>query len=220
MAIILNIDTAADTALVCLAEDANPLHFISNDTQKDHAAWIHTAISEVMKKSRKTVQDIDAFAVSKGPGSYTGLRVGLSTVKGLCYGLQKPLIGISTLELMAYAVEKNGADFICPVIDARRMEVFMAVYDNKMNEIVPPSALVVETNSFMTILEKGKTIFSGSAVNKLRGIIVHDNAIFNNFPLTAAHFSQLSSQYYQANKFENLAYTEPLYIKDFYSPTR
>lgn len=220
MAIILNIDTAVDTALVCLSEDGIPLHTVTNDNQKDHAAWVHSAIEQVINGSERTLQDIDAVAVSKGPGSYTGLRVGLSTAKGLCYGLKKPLISIGTLELMAYSVEKNIATYICPVIDARRMEIFMAVYDENMQEIIPPSAMIVESNSFVTILEKGKLLFSGNAINKLQKVIVHPNAIFNNFPLDARHFSQLSSQYFAANKFEDLAYTEPLYIKEFYTPVR
>lgn len=220
MPLILNIDTALDTALVCLSGDGIPLHAATNAHQMDHASWILPAIAEIMSKSGKMLQDIDAVAVSNGPGSYTGLRVGLSTAKGLCYGLGKPLISIGTLELMAHAVDKNLAEYICPVIDARRMEIFTAVYDWNMQQILSPTAMIVEANSFMTILEKGRILFSGNALNKLQQVIVHHNAIFNNFPLTAECFSQLSTQRFASGKFADPAYTEPFYIKEFHSTMR
>ena len=220
MAIILNIDTALDSAIVCVSENGEILRDAVNNNQKDHASWLHKAIQQIMAESGKTLTNIDAVAVSIGPGSYTGLRVGLSAAKGFCFALNKPLISIGTLEIMANAVEKNIADYVCPVIDARRMEIFMALYDKYLQEIVPPSALIVETNSFMTILNKGTVLFSGNAINKLRSAIVHPNAIFNNYPVDALHIAQLSAKYYEANKFDNLAYTEPLYIKEFYSPLR
>ena len=220
MAIILNIDTAVDSAIVCVSENGEVLQSALNSQQKDHASWLHNAIRMVMMQSGRVLSDLDAIAVSIGPGSYTGLRVGLSAAKGLCYGLKKPLITIGTLEIMANAVEKNIADYICPVIDARRMEIYMALYDGQLHQLMPPSAMIVESNSFMTILEKGKIMFSGNAINKLQSIIVHPNAIFNTFPVHAKHISQLSAHYFEANKFDNLAYTEPLYIKDFYTPMR
>lgn len=220
MPLILNIDTALDTALVCLSGDGIPLHAATNADQMDHASWILPAIAEIMSKSGKMLQDIDAVAVSNGPGSYTGLRVGLSTAKGLCYGLGKPLISIGTLDLLAHAVDKNLAEYLCPVIDARRMEIFTAVYDRNMQQILSPTAMIVEANSFMTILEKGRILFSGNALNKLQQVIVHHNAIFNNFPLTAECFSQLSTQRFASGKFVDPAYTEPFYIKEFHSTMR
>jgi tRNA threonylcarbamoyladenosine biosynthesis protein TsaB len=220
MAIILNIDTAVDTASLCLATNGKPLQNAINNNQKDHAAWLHPAIQKLMQDSGIKLKDVDAIAVTIGPGSYTGLRVGLSTAKGLCYALNKPLIAINTLELLAYATEKEATDLICPVIDARRMEVFMAVYDNKMAEIIKPAALLLEQGSFDSLLAKGRIVFTGNGIQKVSKIIVHPNATFNNTIATAIDMANFSMKIYTEKKFVDLAYTEPFYIKEFYSPLR
>ena len=220
MAIILNIDTAIDAASVCLAANGKPLQSAINNNQKDHAAWLHPAIQKLMFESGQDFKNIDAIAVTIGPGSYTGLRVGLSTAKGLCYALNKPMIAINTLELMAYAIEKEGADYFCPVIDARRMEVFMAVYDYKMEEIIKPAALLLEQGIFDSLLAKGRIIFIGNGIQKVSKIIVHPNATFNNRIATALDMANFSMKIYMEKKFVDLAYTEPFYIKEFYSPLR
>ncbi|HKO79379.1 MAG TPA: tRNA (adenosine(37)-N6)-threonylcarbamoyltransferase complex dimerization subunit type 1 TsaB, partial [Chitinophagaceae bacterium] len=168
MAIILNIDTAVESASICLAKGARPLQFAINGNQRDHASWLHVAIQKIIAGTGTSLKDIEAVAVTIGPGSYTGLRVGLSTAKGLCFALNIPLIAINTLEMMAYAVEKDEADFVCPLIDARRMEVFMAVYDKKMEEIVKPVAMIIEPGSFDSLLASGKILFSGNGSKKLQ----------------------------------------------------
>jgi tRNA threonylcarbamoyladenosine biosynthesis protein TsaB len=120
MSLILNIDTALDTASVCLANQKEVLQFSVNEDQKDHAAWLHQTIAELLQKGGYSIKDLDAVAVSIGPGSYTGLRVGLATAKGFCYALQIPLITVNTLKLIAFAAKDEAIDLICPMIDARR----------------------------------------------------------------------------------------------------
>jgi tRNA threonylcarbamoyladenosine biosynthesis protein TsaB len=130
------------------------------------------------------------------------------------------LITINTLELMAYAVQKEEADFFCPLIDARRMEVFMAVYNKKMQELVKSCALIIKPDSFDSLLAAGKILFTGNGSKKLQKIIAHSNAIFNNIEVTAADMMHLSEQSFVEKSFADLAYVEPFYIKEFYLPSR
>jgi tRNA threonylcarbamoyladenosine biosynthesis protein TsaB len=219
MAIILNIDTALETASVCLAHDEECIALLENNNQKDHASWLHVAIEKLVSGSGVQMRDIDAIAYSAGPGSYTGLRVGLSAAKGLCYALEKPLICVGTLEVIAHAAAKTGIDysFLSTVIDARRMEIFRAIYDQNLKEIQPPVAHILDSNSFMTILGRGKVLFAGNAVNKVQKHIVHPNAIFNNVTGTAGDMALISLGKYMTRKFEDLAYTEPYYVKEFFN---
>ena len=220
MAIILNIDTAVESASVCLAKDANPVQFAINNNQKDHASWVHSTIKKIVSDAELTIKDIEAVAVSIGPGSYTGLRVGLSAAKGLCFALNIPLIAVNTLEMIAAAVKETDAGMVCPLIDARRMEVFMAVYDRNMKEIVTPCAMIIEPGSFDSLLEAGKIAFAGNGSPKLKNTIVHPNAIFNNSIATALDMVALSAKKNVEKNFVNLSYVEPFYIKEFYSPAR
>ncbi len=220
MAIILNIDTAVESASVCLAKDAQPVQFTINNNQRDHSSWLHSSIQKIISDTGLTTKDIEAIAVTIGPGSYTGLRVGLSAAKGLCYALNIPLIAINTLEIIATGVKEDQADMICPLIDARRMEVFMAVYDKQMQEIIKPCAMIIEPGSFDSLLESGKIVFAGNGSKKLQKIIVHSNAIFNNFIATSVDMVILSAKKYVEKNFANLSYVEPFYIKEFYSPLR
>src|SRR5687767_10771942 len=148
MSLILNIDTALDTASVCLANKGEVLHLVVNEFPKDHSGWLHPAISELLQKSGYEIRDLSALAVSIGPGSYTGLRVGLSTAKGFCFALNLPLITIGTLQMMAYSVKDENADLLCPVIDARRNEVFTAVYDKNLEPVLPAQSMIAGENSF------------------------------------------------------------------------
>ena len=154
MSLILNIDTALDTASVCLAKDGTSLQLITNDNQKDHATWLHTAINEILKKGGYSISQLEAVAVSIGPGSYTGLRVGLASAKGFCYALRIPLIAVSTLEMMAVSVKEEASGLICPLIDARRMEVFTAIYDKELGEKSSPQTMIIDENSFASIIKK------------------------------------------------------------------
>ena len=219
MALILNIDTAVESASICLASDDNILELSINENQKDHAAWLHSAIADLLKKSGKNINNLDAVAVSIGPGSYTGLRVGLASAKGLSYALNIPLLAIGTLKMIAVAAKEksNVATYICPLIDARRMEVFTSLYDRSLNEINAPSAMIIDENSFADILASEKILFCGSGSKKLQTIIKSENALFNYEAANAAHLSQLSYYSFRNREFADLAYAEPLYIKEFYS---
>ena len=217
MSLILNIDTALDTASVCLSEDGNNLQLAFSENQKDHASWLHTEIASLLQKSRKRINDLDAVAVSIGPGSYTGLRVGLAAAKGFCYALNIPLITVNSLKLIALAVMDEAVDIICPLIDARRMEVFTAIYDKDLREKIAPHALVVDENSFDSLLISGQILFCGNGVKKLQPLISNKNALFSHTMADASHLAHLSFLCYKKNEFADLAYAEPLYLKEFNS---
>lgn len=220
MAIILNIDTAVDTASVCLSREVHSLQFAWNENKQDHASWLHVAIKKLIADAGLTIKDIEAIAVTIGPGSYTGLRVGLSTAKGLSFAMSIPLITINTLEMMANAVVNEEVDFFCPLIDARRMEVFTAVYDKKLETIIEPCAMILEPVSFNSLLQSGKIVFSGNGADKYRKMINHPNALFSSKEATAIDMIRLSAYKFAEKKFADVAYTEPFYIKEFYSPAR
>jgi tRNA threonylcarbamoyladenosine biosynthesis protein TsaB len=231
MALILNIDTALEVANISIAENGVIVQSAENDQQKDHAAWIHNAIKKLFEKTGKHIDQLNAVAVSNGPGSYTGLRVGLSTAKGLCYVQNIPLITVNTLELMAFSAKKNlqmapaipdcrlpTADcLICPMIDARRMEVFAGVYNWNMEEIMKPSAIVLDEQSFEELLKWHKILFLGNGSEKFFQICKHLNAEFKKLALDPEALATLSYKNFIGNNFAGLAYTEPLYLKEFYS---
>lgn len=220
MAIILHIDTAVETASVCLARGSESLQFAMNNSSKDQGGWIHQAIQKLLADAGLTIQHLDAVAVTIGPGSYTGLRVGLSAAKGICFALNKPLITINTLEMMAYATREQNVDLLCPMIDARRMEVFTAVYDKSFREIISPCAMIIDGSSFDKLLASRKVLFSGNGSKKLQEVLFHSNALFSGIVATAADMIQLAEKKFSKKEFADLAYTEPLYLKEFYSPAR
>ena len=221
MALILNIDTSINTTYVCIAKDKIVLQSYFSDDQKSNASNLHTAIADLLQKENLTPKNLDAIAVTIGPGSYTGLRIGLATAKGLCYALNIPLITIGTLEMMAhYAIqEKNNEDYLyCPMIDARRMEVFAAIYDKNLNEIQKPYAQIIEVQTFANYLVDKKMIFFGNGMNKYENINIYENAYFtedNNF---CKYLNIISLNKFISGTFTNIAYVEPLYVKEFYNP--
>lgn len=219
MAIILHIDTAVEGASVCLAKDRELCAPLLLNQKKDQPGWLHENIGSLFVTARMDMRAIDAVAVTIGPGSYTGLRVGLSAAKGLCFALNKPLIAINTLEVMAFATipEKDNI-LVCPMIDARRMEVFTAVYDRSLKEIVAPCAMILNGTNFDQLLERQEIIFSGNGSTKLKNVLSHKNAHFSTVTATAADMTDLAYEYYKNKKFADLAYTEPFYVKEFYSP--
>ena len=147
MSYIINIDTATATAHVSIAQDGKLLQALQNESQKDHGAFVQTAIQQLLKAAALSFVDIDAIAVTAGPGSYTGLRVGLASAKGLCYALNKPLLTLNTLEVLTTAAKKFSNNqqgvLYCPMIDARRMEVFTALYTDTLTALVPPCAMIL-----------------------------------------------------------------------------
>jgi tRNA threonylcarbamoyladenosine biosynthesis protein TsaB len=224
MSLILNIDTATEIAGVCLAVKGVSVRLLENHEQKDHAAWIHVAINEVLKQTNTAATNLEAIAVTIGPGSYTGLRVGLATAKGLCYALQKPLITIGTLEMMCHAATRKLKEFsnslFCPMLDARRMEVFTAVYDANMEELLSPCAMLLEETSFSTYLDQQPVLFFGSGSKKWESTCRHPNAIFQRVSYSAENLAALSESKFNTHQFTGLAYSEPLYVKEFYTVNR
>ncbi|HEX2627624.1 MAG TPA: tRNA (adenosine(37)-N6)-threonylcarbamoyltransferase complex dimerization subunit type 1 TsaB [Chitinophagaceae bacterium] len=215
MALLLNIDTALDIASVCLSKDGSVLQSASNDQQKDHALWLHQCVADLLQSNGFTGNDLGAVAVTIGPGSYTGLRVGLSAAKGLAYALKIPLIGVSTLQMIAQANHNEIVELVCPMIDARRMEVFTAVYNREGKEIAAPSALILDENSFSGLLEKNKILFCGNGCKKMQPLVKHAHASYNERSGDATDLSVIADQHFQEKRFIDLAYSEPLYIKDF-----
>ena len=227
MPLLLNIDTATENASVCLCNNGNVLAFAESTEQKNHASFVQIAIEQIAANAQITLSQIDAIAVTNGPGSYTGLRVGLSSAKGLCYALQKPLILLHTLEVIAtkiIATINNNSTFkdsdflVCPMIDARRMEVFMALYDKHLNIIIEPAALILSEESFKDELVNNPIFFGGNGSNKLEEILHQQNARFINVSYSATDMIGLSEKAYILNQFANLAYSEPYYLKEFYVP--
>ncbi len=218
MSLILNIDTALDVASVCLAKNEELIQLSFNENQKDHAAWLHHSIAEMMQKAGYELNDLNAVAVSIGPGSYTGLRVGLAAAKGFCYALNIPLITVNTLKLIAFAAKDEATELICPLIDARRMEVFTAIYNKNTEEKVPPHSMIIDENSFAGLLLSEKILFCGNGIKKLQPLLTHNNAAFSNKIADASHLAQLSLPLFNTGQFADLAYTEPFYLKEFYTP--
>lgn len=224
MSLLLHIDTAVENASICISKDGLLLRMAENKNQKDHAAWIQPAIQTLMQEAGYTLRDLNAIAVSNGPGSYTGLRVGLATTKGLCYALNIPLITLSTLEVMALSA-KNATDYrlmtndflFCPLIDARRMEVFTGLYDKNLNVIQPPHARIIDESSFKEELNENKILFFGNGAAKCRIVIQHPNAPFEAIDHNASHMIALAEMKMSKNEFADLAYAEPFYIKDFHT---
>lgn len=217
MGLILYIDTALDVASLTLAQDNKLLAFAKNEQQNDHASWIHTAIQQLLNEGKKEPKQLDAVAVTSGPGSYTGLRVGLSTAKGLCYALQKPLLTIPTLELIASTIKSSHNSLIVPMIDARRMEVFTATYTNTLQELTAPHALILDENSFSEELKKQPIFFCGNGAAKFQAICNSPNANFESKSATAVEMIPLGLKLFQEKSFTNLAYSAPLYVKEFQS---
>jgi tRNA threonylcarbamoyladenosine biosynthesis protein TsaB len=226
--LLLNIDTATEYASVCINDNENIIGIEKSTDQKNHASFIQPAIKKLFYSARRQLSDVDAIAVTAGPGSYTGLRVGLATAKGLCYALNKPLILLNTLEVMGHASlsemindnRETANCFFCPMIDARRMEVFTAMYNNKLECILKPAAVILDENMFNQYLSDHRVIFSGSGSLKLEKILHHSNAIFLNAQHSAADMVMLSIKAFGNKHFADIAYSEPFYLKEFFTPVR
>ena len=222
MALILNIDTAMGRAGVCLAEDGKTLALVENIAQKEHASWLHPAVRQVMQDTGYSLGDLQAVAVTAGPGSYTGLRVGMAAAKGFCYALDIPLIAEDTLRVMAFAAREQlpDAELLCPMIDARRMEVFTAIYCNDLTTVLPSTAVVVDENTFAPYLERHHLSFFGDGSDKCKPIITAPSADFIPVNYHAGYLGILSFLRYLHKEFTGLAYSEPAYTKEFYTHTR
>jgi len=227
MATILQLETATQVCSAAISIDGKTVALKEQMASNIHAGSLTLFIKEVMDLSGLQFADLDAVAVSKGPGSYTGLRIGVSTAKGICFAIDKPLIAIDTLQMMAggfLAQQKEGeaqkADeykgLTCAMIDARRMEVFTAVFDADLNYRGNTEAKIVDEHSFADELASGKVTFIGDGALKCAAVIQHPNAVFSELNFnSAANMSTLAYKAYINNQFEDVAYFEPFYLKDF-----
>ncbi|WP_347922982.1 tRNA (adenosine(37)-N6)-threonylcarbamoyltransferase complex dimerization subunit type 1 TsaB [Pontimicrobium sp. SW4] len=217
MAYILNIETATTNCSVSLSNKGETV-ILKEDYNNNysHAERLHVYIDEVLNEANISLSDLEAIAISKGPGSYTGLRIGVSAAKGLCFALDVPLISIPTLESLAHQIKTESGGVIVPMLDARRMEVYSAVFDVNHNQIRETEAQILDENSFMEYLEIGKVYFIGNGAAKTKELIKHVNAVFVEDKLPSANeLSQLAYQKYKKSDIEDVAYFEPYYLKDF-----
>lgn len=214
MALLLHIDTALEKAFVGLSRDGELLTELDNTVQYDHAAFVQPAIAQMMSTLHISISAIDAVGVTSGPGSYTGLRVGMASAKGICYALGKPLLVVSTLEVMAAAALETfpGFDLYAPMIDARRNEVYTALYNSQGELVLSPRAAILSGDLFKQAQHKKLLCFgSGAHKWKDKGAACFEKADYNGI-----HLSRLLYNSFKNNDFCNLAYAEPVYVKDFY----
>ena len=223
MGLILNLETATTVCSVSLAKDGKLLALKEQNGEYSHAENLTLFIEDVLKQSNIPLSEVDAVAVSKGPGSYTGLRIGVSTAKGLCYSLGKPLISVNTLHsLMLTGVQSSkfkvqSAALFCPMIDARRMEVYCAVYDAQGSEIQATAALIIDEHSFSDLLKENTVYFFGDGAAKCKAALSQNaNAVFlDDIVPSAKDMIVLSEKTFNEKQFEDVAYFEPFYLKDF-----
>jgi tRNA threonylcarbamoyladenosine biosynthesis protein TsaB len=221
MALILHIETATSVCSVALAEDGKLLSLKEENKANTHAEKITLFISDVLEEAGKKIQDLNAVAVSSGPGSYTGLRIGVSTAKGLCYALDKPLIAINSLKGLANSIRNSQLSIdnslLVPMIDARRMEVYCAVYDSQLDEIEKTAAKIIDTDSFAHLLKEKKIYFFGDGAEKCKPFFLkNNNAVFMDTVFSSAgSMIALAYKKFQQREFEDVGLFEPFYLKEF-----
>ena len=226
MAVVLLIETATPVCSVAISKDHQILSIRESGEKNIHSSLITVFVQEVMKEADIPLNNVDAIAISKGPGSYTGLRIGTSTAKGLCYALDKPLIALSTLESMAHGAADHVKQMrlackepmlLCPMIDARRMEVYTAIYNESLNEIKGTSAEIITGKSFESFFEDHCLLFFGNGADKCKEVFIDQpKAIcIDDFLVSSRHMIQLAEEALSESHFEDLAYFEPFYLKDF-----
>ena len=223
MSLILNIETATTVCSVAIAKDGKLIAIVEQDGDYSHSENLTLFISQACKKAGLELSNLDAIAISKAPGSYTGLRIGVSTAKGLCYSLNKPLVSINTLQHMALSISKNTqpefdkSALYCPMIDARRMEVYCAIYNSANHEQEATSAEIINENSFEHLLKNKQVVFFGNGSNKCEKVFSkNSNAKFiSDIAPSAKNMISLSEQAFTSKRFEDIAYFEPFYLKEF-----
>ncbi len=223
MSLILQIETATASCSVALGNEGKLLAFKEINARNIHAEVITLFIDSLVNEAGLGYNALDAISVSCGPGSYTGLRIGISTAKGLCFALDKPLIAINTLEAMAKGVMADGASaltpgtLLCPMIDARRMEVFTAVINQNGHQIKPTTAEIIDENSFSELLEEHEMLFFGDGAGKCESILgdKKNARFFPGFVNSAVHLTEIAAHRFKNNIFEDVAYFEPYYLKEF-----
>ena len=214
MALILNLETSSEICSVCLSEGGKILALKEDNEAFSHTRRITLFISEVLKQSKRNIKELDAVAISHGPGSYTGLRVGASTAKGLCYGLDIPLIAVSTLEGIALKAHKAFPGyFYAPMIDARRMEVYTCFYNQNLDLVLPTSNVILSPDSVVEIGRQGMYVACGTGVEKAEDLFQGENIITMPFRLSAQFLYEIAEKKYRNKEFESIVSYEPLYFK-------
>ena len=227
MGLILNIETSTMVCSVCISRNGELIGIKESNEEKSHAKKLTIFVDELMKENGFNYSDLDAVAISKGPGSYTGLRIGVSTAKGLCYAKNIPLIAINTLQAMANGIirkvkskeiiiEHFEDSVLVPMIDAKRMEVYSAFFNSKGEMVRDVKEEIIDEGSYLEVLKKQKVIFFGDGSEKIHDVIKHHNAEFiKKINPSAKDMIELSEQMFKIKKFEDVAYFEPFYLKDF-----
>lgn len=217
MPFILNIETGTDVCSVALAKNGKLLAVAESSQGMEHSKLLSPFIEKVLNEQGITTAQLDAVAVSEGPGSYTGLRIGVATAKGICYGADKPLIAVNSLQSLAMLAieEKPNVDLLCPMIDARRMEVYTALLDTSGTFTSDVIAQIVDEQSYADLLERKRIAFFGNGAKKCKAVIASPNATFLTIQHSAKGMIQLSADKFQNKKFVDTAYFEPFYLKDF-----
>ncbi len=216
--ILLCIDSSVSIASVALAKGKKILGKKICVEQKQHASFLQPAIKELLNESTISMNDLSAIAVTNGPGSYTGLRVSMASAKGLCYALNIPLITLGTLDVMAVAAKEQlqSTDYLCPLIDARRMEVFTALYNRELKTLLTPLAMILTEHSFAEILSEKKIAFFGNGAVKWQQLCTNENAVFETILWDAATMIPLAQNAFGKKEFSSLAYATPFYLKEFH----
>lgn len=226
MALILNIETSTEVCSVALSKNGELLFEKESQEGLNHSELLTVFIEGLFLKNNINMSTLDAVAVSKGPGSYTGLRIGVSVAKGLCYALEIPLIAVGSLDALGIFAAQNLSQFyvippdenllFCPMIDARRMEVYTAIYNSKGEQIESVSAEIIDKNSFSNYFNQNKILFFGNGAEKCKQHLVNPKAVFQGPLKASARFMQkLAEVKYNKNEFEDVAYFEPFYLKNF-----
>jgi tRNA threonylcarbamoyladenosine biosynthesis protein TsaB len=220
MSYLLAIETTTEICSVALGNNKQCIALIESDKENSHAEKIMLFVDEVLQQTGLKPSALEAVIISEGPGSYTGLRIGVSSAKGLCYALNIPLIAVSTLQSMAWGAKEKYPQHnqYCPMIDARRMEVYSAVYDSGLKTIQVPTNVIVDENAYLEYLEQGIVVFSGNAVEKTIPVLSqHSNAVFSPTKTSARYLVELGYKKYFQKEFADTAYFEPFYLKEFQS---
>ncbi len=225
MALILNIETSTNVCSAAISRNDKIIDLHESFDDRTHASQLTVFIEQLFTNNNLSFSDIDAVSISQGPGSYTGLRIGVSVAKGICYAQNKPLIAINTLKAMAMMVKETQSDInkeglLCPMIDARRMEVYSALFDNNLMDKRETIAEIIEEKAYNKELENNQVYFFGNGADKCKDIIQHPNAIFieNIYP-SAKYMARLAHDAFNNNTFRDVAYFEPFYLKDFVATT-
>ncbi len=211
---IILIETSTSLCSVALARNGEVISYRESAEPKAHASLTAPFIREVLSENHLEVSDCSAVCVSSGPGSYTGLRVGVSTAKGLCFGANLPLLSVSTMEILAEMGKDSECDYIVPMIDARRMEVYTTVFKDGV-QLKDTESVIIDSDSFRGYLQDGTVLFIGDGAQKCTGLIASPNARFRQCNPSAAAMGRLAYERFLQGKKENVAYFEPFYLKDF-----